>query len=348
VVKRKISRREFVSRTSKTALGASVLLGSGGALAGEAKPRSKIVEVFHPGVVKNRILAPGKIGAMLRSGMQKLLDSKDPWKQLFKPGDRVGLKINCLGRPLIHTHHELIQAVAAQLQEAGVKANDIIVWDRFDRHMSDCGFKFNKTAKGVRCYASESYEGDDNRIDPKQPYVSKDDNPDRREDEGTNSRMSRIFTQECNKHINMAILKDHALAGVTLCLKNIAFGVCDNNSRFHKREHIGPFISKFCARKDARERFVLHMIDGLEGCYDQGPKPSSSGVIFAQHTLWLGFDPVALDTLGTAVIEAKRKAAGLPTLRKSGRHPRHIEMSAKLGLGTNHIGQMDIHKIRLG
>lgn len=347
-MKRKISRREFVSRTSKTALGASVLLGAGSALAGAAKSKNKVVEVFHPTVVKDRKPDTGKVASMVQSGMQKLMDSKEPWKQLFKPGDRVGLKINCLGRPLIHTHHELIQAVAAQLQEVGVKANDIIVWDRFEGHMSDCGFKFNKTKEGVRCYASESYEGDDNRIDPKQPYVSKDDNPDRREESGASSRMSSIFTQECNKHINMAILKDHALAGVTLCLKNIAFGVCDNNSRFHQREHIGPFISKVCARKDARERFVLHMIDGLEGCYDQGPKPSTTGVIFAHQTLWLGFDPVALDTLGHAVIEAKRKAAGLPTLKKSGRHPRHIEMSAKLGLGTNDTGQMEVKKIRLG
>jgi uncharacterized protein (DUF362 family) len=344
---KKITRREFVETTAKTVVGAGVLLSSGSALAGKPQ-KSKVVEVVSKKAVsKDRKVDEKTVREMVRRGMADLFGQKDVFKQLFKPSDKVGLKINCLGRPRIYTHKELIDAFAAELVDAGVKAENIIVWDRFEGHMIDCGFSMNSKGPGVLYRATESYRGDNNCLDDKAPYVCEKDHEKKRDDGGTASRLSKIFTQDCNKHINLAILKDHGLAGVTLCLKNIAFGVCDNNSRFHGRENIGPFISDFCAKKGVMERFSLHVIDGLEGCYDQGPCPGSEDFIFTHNTLWFSTDPVALDVLGTAAIEDRRKKMGLRSLEKSGRHPNHIEMSAKHGLGTNNPALIDIKKITL-
>jgi uncharacterized protein (DUF362 family) len=337
---KKISRREFVETSAKT-VAAGALLVSGVAQAGEAAPKSKVVEVTAKAVSKGRKVDAKKVREMVVKGMQALTGADEPFKKLFSEKDVVGLKINCLGRPRIYTHKEVINAFAAELQSAGVKAENIIVWDRFAGHMTDCGFKMNPEGPGVR-YQHGEYE-----MDEKNAYISTKDSTMRRSGGSPASKLSRVFTRDCNKQINLAILKDHALAGVTLCLKNIAFGVCDNNSRFHSRDNIGPFISDFCNQKGVMDKFTLHVIDGLEGCYDDGPCPGDEDLIFTHNTIWFSNDPVAVDTLGAQVIEAQRKKQGLKSLKKSGRHPKHIEMSSKLGLGNSDPAKMNIEKISL-
>jgi uncharacterized protein (DUF362 family) len=346
-VSRKITRREFVEKSAKT-VAAGILLSSGAAPAKNPAKKSKVVEVYAQAAVPSgREIDAKKVREMVRRGMQSLTGSADPFKKLFSPKDTVGLKINCLGRPRIYTHHELIDAFAKELIAAGVKPENVVVWDRFQEHMQDCGFEMNAKGPGVRTRATESYRGDNDCLDDADPYVCKKDRPGSREDDSTASRLSRIFKKDCNKHINLAILKDHGLAGVTLCLKNIAYGVCDNNSRFHGREHIDAFISDFCKKKGVMDRFALHVIDGLEGCYDQGPCPGSEEPIFPHRTLWFSKDPVALDSLGAAVIEAQRKKNRLRSLKQSGREPRHIELASKLGLGNSDPAKMSVEKITL-
>jgi hypothetical protein len=90
------------------------------------------------------------------------------------------------------------------------------------------------------------------------------------------------------------------------------------------------------------------MIDGLEGCYDQGPRPASPGVIFTPKTLWLGVDPVALDAVGRRVIEAKRKEMGVESFQEKGIPVDHIEMAEKKGLGVSDLNRIKIEKINLG
>jgi uncharacterized protein (DUF362 family) len=345
---KKISRREFVETSAKT-VAAGVLLTSGVAQAAAAPPKSKVIEVTAKRAVRSgRKIDSEKVRQMVKKGMAALTGEKDPFKKLFSPKDKVGLKINCLGRPRIHTHHEVINAFAEELKAAGVKPENIVVWDRFEEHMKDCGFSMKPKGPGVLVRATESYRGDNDCLDDSDPYVCTKDRSSNREDDSTASRLSRIFKHDCNKHINLAILKDHGLAGVTLCLKNIAFGVCDNNRRFHGPDYVNPFISDFCAKKGVMDRFTLHVIDGLEGCYDDGPCPGSEDVIFAHNTIWFSKDPVALDALGHQAIEARRKKEGLRSLKKSGRHPKHIEMSEKLGLGNSDPARMDIERIKLG
>jgi uncharacterized protein (DUF362 family) len=200
----------------------------------------------------------------------------------------------------------------------------------------------------VRCFGTEDRGSTLDRSDPKARYDSKRDSADGRKGGSSASRLSAIFTKECDKIVNLAILKDHGLAGVTLTLKNLAFGLCDNNRRFHGREEIGPFIADFCARPDVRNKVVLHMIDGIEGCFDGGPAPSTDDQLFQPRTLWVSTDPVALDRLGADLIEERRAQAKLPSLAAAGREPRHIRLAAKRGIGTDDPKRIDLVEHKLG
>jgi hypothetical protein len=241
----------------------------------------------------------------------------------------------------------------AELTAIGVPENNIIVWDRWQPHLTASKFVLNTADRGVRCYGTEGFGPAGKRIDPDVVYVSELDKPGDREEGGTVSRFSSIFTKECDKVINMAILKDHNTSGFTMCLKNLAYGLCDNNSRFHQPPHIGPFIAGFCALPQVREKVVLHLIDGLEACYDQGPDPSNPRVIFAPKTLWLGTDPVALDTVGYRILDEKRVAEGLPRLKDSASYsgpPRpvdHAELAAAKGVGVCDPARIKIDRIDL-
>jgi uncharacterized protein (DUF362 family) len=348
---KRMNRREFIVRGSSAVLGAGFAANAGPVFGCQAADAGigRVVEVVGPGaVVADRKVDVAIARKMLRRGMEALTGSSNPWRKFLSPSDRVGLKINTLGRPLLYTHHELIAALAAELMDFGVKENSIIVWDRFETQMRDCTFEFNTSASGVRVYGTDALDENVRRYDPDIAYVSDFDNPDQRQDGSTASRLSSLFTRDCDKIINMAILKDHGLSGVTLTLKNLAYGLCDNNRRFHGPKHIGPFIADFCARSDVRKKVVLHLIDGLEACYDLGPAPRNPKVIYAADTLWLGTDPVALDAVGRAAVDARRKQEGLVPIRETGRPWDHIELAAQKGLGTADLGRIRIERIGLG
>ena len=332
-----IDRRNFLKKGTGALVGASIALQHGSHFGSQTGSKSRVIEIMHSKAVSgDRDVDQTVVRAMLRQGVKNLTRSENPWAQLFRPTDRIGLKINTLGRPLLFTHHELINAMVEELLEFGMKENNIIIWDRWEPHMVRSQFRLNRSGRGVRCFGTEGSEDNSDLNDPEVVYKSSVDNPENREENlGTVSPFSQIFTQYCDKIVNMAILKDHEYAGVTLCLKNLAYGITANNDRFHGKEHIGPFISGVCAHPLIKKKVVLHLIDGLEGCYENGPIPTTRNDLLTPNTLWLGSDPVALDVVGRRVIEDARKEKGLPSLRESGRPVDHIEQAAKKGVGVS-------------
>jgi len=352
-MKKRMNRREFMTKSAAAVLGASFVDRTEFSFNLSQTQQSRVIEVAHPdAVLEQRKIDKNVVRMMLQRGMNALTKSEAPWSCFLNPDDRVGLKINTLGHPILFTHHELIQAMVEELKDFGIKENNIIVWDRWEHHMLACKFKVNTSDQGVRCYGTQSRDPSVKRLDPEVIYTSDLDDPEDREG-GTASLFSSIFTRDCDKVINMAILKDHNSSGVTLCLKNLAYGISSNNSRFHKPAYIGPFIADFCAQPRVRKKVVLHIIDALEGCYDRGPAPDSPRVLFSPKAIWLGTDPVALDAVGFRVIDAKRKEKGLPALRESGGYwsgPRpvdHIDLAAKKGVGISDLDRIKIEKISL-
>lgn len=349
-VSNRIGRREFIKRSSSAVLGAGVAFGSGFRFESPDTHAAKIVEVKHSKVLRpGRILDEEIVRQMVKEGIQNLSGSKESWDRFISPEDRIGLKINTLGRPLLFTHHELIRGVVSELKEFGVKESNIIVWDRFEKHMADCEFEFITAGKGPRCYGTISKDRlIADCVDKDTVYSSRNDTPEKREEGGTDSYFSSIFTRDCDKIINMPILKDHDLCGVTLSLKNLAYGTCENNARFHGAEHIGPFIADFCALPEVRKKVVLHILDGLEACYEQGPRPRNLRSLFSPRSIWLSSDPVALDAVGLNIIQNERKSRALRTFAEENRPIDHIELAAKKGIGVSDLDRIHLERIELG
>jgi len=178
----KTTRRAFLKHSAALA-GGTLVLGRAGwphrALV--PGPKSRVVSVAAPDILVETKYNPDAVNRAFEAGMKELTGQKtsaNAWASLFSPDDVVGVKINCIGAPGISSSPASINATIAGLKSAGVKENNIIIWDRSDREFQKTGLAINKSSTGVRVMgisaASESIlpwvEGYDRNV-----YVSYED-----------------------------------------------------------------------------------------------------------------------------------------------------------------------------
>ena len=170
----------------------------------------------------------------------------------------------------------------------------------------------------------------------------------------------RHVSERFTKIINVPNMKDHGAAGVTGCLKNIAYGNFSNVARSHQNSKTNTlsFIGTLAAVEPLRSKTVLQIMDGLRGVWHGGPFVHQPRFRFYPKQMMFGTDPVAIDHLLLDVIDEKRKQEhAISVWDRSGkyvhdgfnhdpnannfiREPGHIEYAAGLGLGTYDIAKI--------
>jgi uncharacterized protein (DUF362 family) len=289
--------------------------------------RAQVVILQQQGILKGDTVDVNLIKKLLNQGVCHVTGNSLPsgaWKELFTPKDIVGIKVNCLGGKGISTHPELVMAVVEGLRIAGVPGSNIIIWDRLTNELEAVGYKVNWQGEGVRCFGTDSnYEQEVEEVG------------------SVGSCFSSILSRQCTALINMPVLKDHDLSGVSLSLKNL-YGAIHNPNKYHDN-NCDPYIADLNSHPLIRKKLRLIICDGITGMYNGGPgfKPQGSwefqGIILSR-------DPVALDRVGCEIIEAKRKEKGLPGLKEVGRDPKHIMSAFKKGLGIGDMKRIEVVK----
>jgi uncharacterized protein (DUF362 family) len=257
-----------------------------------------------------------RVEALLDRAMQSLFhfsgsheNTIAAWRRIAGAGDTVSLKVNTLGGRGIATNVELVAVVCERLQQAGVAARNITVWDRNTEEMERAGFHIAVGGDRVQCYGTDrvGYEDDLSAW-------------------GTvGSRLSKILTRASNVLINMPVLKDHDGAGVTIALKNM-YGAIHNPNKYHPNG-CDPYVADLNMLPEIRSRMKLTICDATTAMYEGGPgfKPEHSWKL---NSLLVAQDAVALDYTGWQTIERKRAEMGLKTLEADGRAPRYIATAA--------------------
>ncbi len=291
--------------------------------------KTRVVLVRNRSVITNEGLTDSAVAdAMLTSAMLRLTGTSKPekaWGELFRPEDRVGIKVNALGGKRIATHPVVVEAIIEGLKRAGVPENNIIVWDRLTDELQKAGYVINTSGRGVGCY------GTDKRYDL---------NPEMSGSIG--SCFSTILSSYCTAVINVPVLKDHDLAGVSIGLKNF-YGAIHNPNKYHDN-NCDPFIADLNAHPYIKDKLRLIVCDGLTLLYQGGPAYNPQHAI-DYCGLLVSRDPVALDRIGINLIEEVRKEKGLPTLKVAGREPVHVATAAHRGLGTDQLNGIEWVKI---
>ena len=310
----------------------------------ESVPLMPVVEAIGKKVWENDQLNEDAVSELMDQAMMKLTgrsSAKEAWRDIVLPDDIVGIKINPLAGPELSTHSIIVDKIVEGLYGAGVLRKQIIVWDRFEEHLLNAGYPIRQDEGDVRTLASDT-EGIG--YDDEVFYESEKDSVARRENESTLSRYSRIVTQQVNVLINVPVLKHHAMAGVSGCLKNLAFGSVDNTRRFHgKPLYCNPAIGEILEHKVLKEKLVLNIVDGLVASFDKGPTYHAEST-WKYGSLFMSTDPVILDVLVLQTINQKREEMGLDSVSKLSNH---INTASNLGIGTNTLGQVDLRKVEI-
>jgi hypothetical protein len=286
-----------------------------------ATDTSRVVAVRHDGVWRNNTPDPAIVLQMLDSGLCALADSTDVlaiWRTLFDPDERVLLKVNCIayGGP---TQPVVTYAVAQRLQDAGLPAESILIFDRTDNELASAGYAVNDGGAGLQCHGSRG--------------------------NGTKMRLSQAqvrFYQEideCDALVNVPTPKQHGGAGVSVSLKN-HYGSINRPGSLHG-SWCDPAIAELNAQPNIREKTRLIVGAALNVSPRDWNHPER------ENTLLLSFDPVALDSVARDILVRHRQAQGLDAAFLV-EGARHLHTAQSMNLGAADSNLIDLLEVKLG
>jgi uncharacterized protein (DUF362 family) len=327
----------------------------------------RVVEVADGrAIVGNRVSQP-IVHEMLARGLKELTGENSAPAALAKfiePTDVVGIKINPSGAPACCSSPELVREIIDGVRSVGVPSRNIVVYDRFGSEM-DIGSYQTLLPPGIRVIGVQDGLLDSSGYDAN-VYCQVDFFGEWE----TRSYMASVVANGVDKIINVPTLKDHSAAGVTGCLKNVAYGTFNNVGRSHRAPYsfTNPLIGVMCSVEPLRSKVVLNIMDGMRMVWHGGPLTQNQKFIYPAGVLMVSTDPVAMDTIELEAIEKKRRAEGAPSVWEHTaksitsdqrefygdasknlyyRQPGHIAAAGKLGLGVSDLKQIDHRKLQI-
>ncbi|HPC10878.1 MAG TPA: DUF362 domain-containing protein [candidate division Zixibacteria bacterium] len=240
------------------------------------------------------------------------------------PGGTIGMKVNALVGPRNSTPPALTAAAGDLLEAAGWAAGDLIVWDRSNRELDRAGFTLNVGGNGRRCFGTDTagfgYTAEIHTYGE------------------VGSRVSRVLTEAVDSNINLPVLKNHSIVGLSGGLKNM-YGAIHNPNKYH--DHCGdPYCAHVSLLEPVRRKNRLTIADAVLVQYHGGPGFREEHVA-PYGAVLLSDDPVAVDRVGLEIIEYLRARAGLGTLAEDKRAVTYLDTAA-CGLGAADLARIDV------
>ena len=292
---------------------------------------------------------------VITAQVQTMLDQIGGLSDIIRPGDRVAIKPNLTGgtyhdtnrqHPAIEsyiTHPEIMRALVAAITDAG--AGEIVFVEGIYDAASWTQWGYSSIAREFNCKL----------IDLNQPN---DDGDYTQRSVGTNWLVYDQFTfnpilEEVDVFISYAKLKNHALAGITLSMKNliglvpVQFYRLIPGHNYRSGLH-GPDrqattrLPAVIVDMNRARPIDLAIIDGIMTA-ESSEGPWNTGDYFpkAANVLLAGKNPVATDTVGAAVMGYAPGAVSL--VEDPFRFCiNHLELANHFGLGTNRLDEIEI------
>lgn len=324
----------------------------------------KVVHLKNQKAVAGNVIIDKEANLMIEKGMLELTGQKNiksAWRMFVSPGEKIGLKVNPVAGKDLATSHAVVKSVIKQLTAAGIKKEDIIIWDRREMQLHECGFD-EKNYPGIKIMGTEQqdkngsyYDSEgklygERNIDKEWYYFADVEQEYDAEtipfmvNGGKYSYFSRIVTSELDKIINIPILKN-AGGSITNAMKNLAFGSITNTGRLHASLW-NDTCAEVCAFAPLRDKVVLTVCDALKGCFNGGP--GANPQFFCNYnSILIATDPVALDRIAYDIVAEKRIAEGLQKA-PAPQVLTFLTMAEKLQLGTAGKEKINVSVIDLG
>ena len=340
------SRRGFLAGTAAI-LGATAL-GRDALAAPPSMGRGRVVLVEHPGATLDKSkVDEAVVGRMVEEALKLFTGApsgKDALAKLFKPGQKVAIKVNALGNPFAAVSPAVAMALAKHLAEAGIKKPDIRIFDQYVGRMQKAGYKMQKPADGVWV---TGHEGSDPTA---QTYTD------------GSSTVKFHWAQSmvwADAVIDLCFPKDHNLTGITGALKNMSLGVVRPTPeaekqpngytvvpRFH-RNNCDPAIAKLYALPMIKDKVKLIVCDATRLLYHGGPQDNPRYRV-QNNQILVSTDPVAMDTTILDLVNGWRAKNGLAKVeddtQRQPRPPKFLKTAADMGLGEGDRSKIKLEK----
>ncbi len=293
---------------------------------------SKVVVVKHFGDQRNRPLTQSEYEVLLTTALRTLSGQSDfaAAVRRYLPGGTVGMKANCLAHQLNSTPLALADAFTAILVKTGFKEKDVVVWERSNRELASAGFALNVSGTGRRCVGTDATV-----VGYSEEFYSSGE---------VNSLVSRILTEIVDVNVNVPVLKDHSVAGLSAGMKNM-YGAVNNPNKYHGN-NCDPYCAHVNNLEPIKSKNRLTVIDAVRVQYNGGPGYSEDYLAY-YNGLVISDDPVAADRVGLEILEHLRAINGQPTLERTGRPVRYLASAERLGLGIADIKKIELRVIMI-
>ncbi len=290
---------------------------------------SRVVQAHHSGVWADKSLVPNALRQMLDAsitGLTGLKDAREGWKALFKPNERIAIKVNAFSNSIIFTHVPLVTAVTQSLQEAGIPAEQIYVYDLTTSELQTAGFAINKDGPGVRCYGSDN--------DYAAPFQNV-----------LNSRilLSNIL-KGCDALINIPVLKSHMMAGISFAMKN-HYGSYQNPAILHSGSMTE--VAALNALPEIKDRTRLIIGDALAANLTYANSWPYWKEDWVGDSIYMSFDPAAHDTMGLKLLTSEVDKIGGNSEALTQMAAPAMKYAVEAGVGTTDPAHIDFQELHL-
>lgn len=280
--------------------------------------KSRVVRVRSADVWKEGIASPPIMREMINKAIKTLTgieEVKQAWLAIFKPEERIAIKVNAFRNSKIWTKPEMVRAVTDSLVEAGIPKENITIFDYYTSELREAGFEVNelKDKKDglVFCYGTEQAYSTSWNVD------------------GTTVRLSDILVA-ADAIINMPVLKSHMIAGMTFALKN-HFGSVSYPDGLHS---VKTKLAALNALPPIKDGTRLVIGDALS----MNTKYSNSFPYWDEDargdSILMSFDPLATDRVALDILTKKAEELGNSTKGILGMCDLWLDSCNKAGIGT--------------
>lgn len=269
---------------------------------------ARVVDIRSKIVVRTTTVDRSELGAMIDRGLQALTDERTPelaWRYVLGEARRIVLKFNSVGAGVLATNDMMARVLVNRLTDAGYERETIALVEAPPALAEELGTRAPERSWGESIPVGGNYE-----------------------------QLSG-YLLESDAVINVPFLKTHMIAGMSGALKNLAYAVIRRPARYHDNA-CSPYVGQVIGSKPVASRLKLTIANTLRLVVDRGPEADEHDVV-DHGGLLIGFDPLAVDTIGWGILTQARRKVGL---RDLGEIP-HLSAAAQSLVGRSRSAEVE-------
>lgn len=269
-------------------------------------PKSRVVKYQSRKLVRGRTvhqqMLTDAFAVTLTNTVPNAQNPVQAWQSLLQPSDVVGIKFNRSAQDALGTTPTMAATIIESLISAGFAADRLVCIEAPEETRIAFG-----TARPRPGYTEAVH------------------------DFGSGADQLSAVLDQVTAIINVPFLKTHNIAGITCALKNLSHGLVKHPARYHSNG-CAPYIADIVALDPIRSKLRLCVVDALRMVFDKGPSATAE-TIADEGIILASTDPVAIDSIGLALIDNVRAERRLPRIAETSANLEYLANAHKKGLG---------------